>query len=381
MRVFGIEEVKGLSKKADYERLIEEFGAKPITPDLVSRFKLDHKFIELKLVFAHRDFDHYLELAGKGEVSIVSGRGPSNYMHLGHLIVFDFIRWLQEKTNAITYIPLSDDEKYVFGKVKKLKDGWFYAIDNALDILSLGFKPGKTYLFISTRMQKIYEYAVTLSRYLTYNAVKATFGLNDSCNAGVIFYAAVQAAHILYPTLERNLPVLVPIAMDQDPYMRLTRDIAERIKVVKPASIYLKYIVGLTGEPMSASKPETCIFTSDTSDIVKKKVWNTLTGGRPTVKEQRKLGGEPDRCVVYQWLTVFFYNVKEAKEHKQKCLAGELLCGECKKILIEKLNRYLATLRQKKKKMLDKVEKYFLHEVGDLIELYLAKIENRKHNC
>jgi len=169
--------------------------------------------------------------------------------------------------------------------------------------------------------------------------------------------------------------------MDQDPYMRLTRDIAERIKVVKPASIYLKYIVGLTGEPMSASKPETCIFTSDTPDIIKRKVWNTLTGGRPTVKEQRKLGGEPDKCVVYQWLTVFFYNIKEAKEHRRKCLAGELLCGECKRILIEKLNKYLVTLRQKKKKMLDKVEKYFLHEVGDLIELYLARIENREHNC
>ncbi len=375
MTTFGISEGTALEKKADYDRLIKEFGAEPITDNLLSKFKKPHKFLRRKFFFAHRDLDFYLEYHEKEhDVSIVSGRGPSNYMHLGHLMLFDFIKWLQDTLNASIYIPLSDDEKYVFGKVKDLNEAHKYALDNALDILALGFKEGKTFLYISTRLQKVYEHATYLSRYLTYNTVKATFGLTDSTNAGTVFYAAVQAAHILMPTLDKGTPVLVPIGADQDPYMRLTRDVAEKINVIKPAAIYSIYVRGLTGEPMSASRPETCIFTTDNPEIIRKKVWRALTGGRATVKEQRLLGGEPEKCVVFEWLNAYIIDDdKKLKEHFLACKNGNILCGYCKSILADALIRKLKEHRKARKALIDKLERYFLHEIGDLNELLIPK--------
>ncbi len=363
MVAFG--EIEGLKKKADYEKLIKEFGAKPLNLEILDIFKEKYKLVKFGFFIAHRDFDEYLKEFKRGkQVAIVSGRGPSNYMHLGHLIVFDFIRWLQKELNAEVFIPLSDDEKFVFEKVGSLEEAYKYAIDNALDIAALGYDPSKTHMYISSRTSWVYPLSIKLSRHLTYSTVRATFGLNESANPGVVFYAAVQAAHILMPTIKYGYPVVVPIAMDQDPYMRLTRDIAGKIKVFKPASIYTKYLKGLTGEPMSASKPETCIFTNDTPEIIKKKVWNAFTGGRPTVKEQRELGGEPNKCVVFEWLTVYvFPDENEAKKHVEKCVAGELICGRCKEMLANALINILEQHNRRKNALKEKLQDYFDHEI------------------
>lgn len=367
MVIFG--EAIALEKKADYEKWIKEFGAKPLTKELIEVFKEKHKFLEFGFYFAHRGFDEYLKAYKRGiEVAVVSGRGPSNYMHIGHFLIFGFVKWLQDTLNAEVYIPLSDDEKYVFGKVKDLNEAYMYAIDNALDIAALGYDPNKTHMYISSQTDWVYRLSLKLSRYLTYSTVRATFGLTNSTNPGVPFYAAVQAAHILMPTIMYNKPVVVPIAMDQDPHMRLSRDIAGKIKIFKPASIYSKYLRGLTGEPMSASNPETCIFTIDSPEIVRRKVWNALTGGRATVKEQRELGGEPDKCVVYEWLIMHhFKNLKEALEHKYKCTSGELLCGECKRKLIETIINLLKEHNEKKIKLIDKLQEFFDHKIDTSI--------------
>ncbi|RLF24468.1 MAG: tryptophan--tRNA ligase [Thermoprotei archaeon] len=371
MSIFGVSESSSLEKRTDYERLIKEFGLKPLDKSLLVKLQPLHYLFELGMIFAHRGFDDYLRRYEIGQkVSIVSGRGPSNFMHLGHLVVFEVVKWLQSRLNASVYIPLSDDEKYVFGKVKRLEDAHFFALDNALDILSLGFIKGKTFLYISSKMPEVYEISVKLSRYLTYNTVKATFGLDDSTNPGTIFYACVQAAHILMPTLLHGEVVVVPIAIDQDPYMRLTRDVAERVGIAKPAAIYSKYIKGLTGEPMSASKPETCIFTSDDPETVRKKVWMAFTGGRPTLKEQKELGGEPEKCVVFEWLKVFvFKHIKDIGLHEEKCRSGALVCGECKKMLSDALVKRLEEIKRNKMRIMDNIDDYFLHPIEEeLIE-------------
>lgn len=363
MITFG--EMKLLEKQADYDRLIREFGATRFSPETLRPLRTKHKLIQMEFFFAHRDFDKYLEVyRSGGQVAIVSGRGPSNYMHLGHLIIFDFIRWLQSELNAEVYIPLSDDEKYVFNKVKTLEEAYIYAVDNAIDIATLGYDSAKTHMYVSSQTKWVYKVSLELSRHLTYSTVKAAFGLTESVNPGVVFYSAVQAAHILMPTIEHGYPVVVPIGMDQDPYMRLTRDVAAKIKMFKPASIYSKYLSGLTGEPMSASRPETCIFMNDSPEIIKKKVWNAFSGGRATIKEQRKLGGEPEKCVVYEWLMVYdFKNVKEATEHKMKCISGELICGVCKERLYEALFKFLREHHKRRRIIKNKIQEYFDHEI------------------
>ncbi len=353
-----------LEKITDYDRLIKVFGVSRITDELLKELPEKHKLFEIGYFFAHRDFDKVISAWKRGEsFAILTGRGPSNVLHLGHLLIFDFVAWMQRTFKVPVFIPLSDDEKYVFKKVKNLRDSEFYAYDNALDIAALGFDERWTNFFISTKMLDVYQLAVTLSRFTTLNEVKAVFGFTDSDNPGKYFYAVVQSAHILYPTWRKGFTSLVPIAIDQDPYIRLSRDIAERIKLPKPAALHSKYLPGLTGEPMSASKPETAIFVTDKPKEIKKKIWAALTGGQPTIEEQRQKGGDPEKCVVFQWLQAFVLDVKEAEELKERCRSGQQLCGDCKKTLYKAMIKRLKDHHKKKIEMIDKVDKFFMHPV------------------
>ena len=353
-----------LQKSTDYDRLIKVFGVTPINEELLKMLPEKHKLLEIGYFFAHRDFDKLLESWKAGsEFAVLSGRGPSNVMHLGHLLIFDFVKWMQKTFRAPTFIPLSDDEKYVFLKINSLREGRYYAYDNALDIAALGLDERKSYFFISSKTREVYEMAIEMSTEVTLNEVKAVFGFTDSDNPGKYFYAIVQSAHILYPTLRKGYRSLVPIAIDQDPYIRLSRDIAERMKVPKPAAIHSKYLPGLTGEPMSASKPETAIFLDDPPKVIKKKIWRALTGGQPTVKEQKEKGGNPEKCVVFKWLEAFVLEPKEAKEWKEKCRRGEILCGECKRRLYEEITKMLKEHHKRKLKVAEKADKYFVHDV------------------
>ncbi|ALU11330.1 tryptophanyl-tRNA synthetase [Ignicoccus islandicus DSM 13165] len=353
-----------LEKITDYDRLVEIFGVSKISKELLKELPSTHKLLEIGYIFAHRDFDKLIAQWKKGEkFAILTGRGPSNALHLGHLLIFEFVKWLQDTFKVPVFIPLSDDEKYVFRKVNTLKDSLYYAYDNALDIAALGFDERDTNFFISSKLLDVYQLAITLSRHVTLNEVKAVFGFSDSDNPGKYFYSCIQAAHILYPTWKKGFRSLVPIAIDQDPYIRLSRDIAERIKLPKPAAIHSKYLPGLTGEPMSASKPETAIFIDDDPYQIKSKIWRALTGGQPTIKEQREKGGNPDKCIVFKWLETFVLTPHEALEWKEKCRSGQILCGECKRKLFEGLARKLYEHHKSKLKVISKAEKYFIHEV------------------
>ncbi len=110
---------------------------------------------------------------------------------------------------------------------------------------------------------------------------------------------------------------------------------------------------------MSASMPETSIFTTDPPDVVKKKIWNAFTGGKPTAAEQRKTGADPTVCSIFQY---YFYLFEEdtgrLTERESRCRQGEILCGECKKDIAEKLNRFLEQHRERREKAKDTIEQY-----------------------
>ncbi len=53
---------------------------------------------------------------------------------------------------------------------------------------------------------------------------------------------------------------------------------------------------------MSSSIPESYIALTDKPEDGAKKVMRAKTGGRVTLEEQSRLGGEPDKCSVYELL-------------------------------------------------------------------------------
>ena len=66
-------------------------------------------------------------------------------------------------------------------------------------------------------------------------------------------------------------------------------------------------------------------------------------------------------CSVFQYFTYLFEeDDKKLMEREQLCLTGDILCGECKKDLVERLNRFLEDHRKKREKAKDVIEEYHI---------------------
>lgn len=351
----------------DYDKLIQKFGTEKISDELQARVKKItgevHPMLKLGYFFSHRDFDKILTEYEKGnKFYLYTGRGPSGSIHMGHLLPWIFTKYLQEKFDVNLIFQITDDEKFLYNDEKSFQDVSKYTTENIYDIIAVGFDPKKTKILIDTKdIKRIYPIALEIAKRITFSTVKAVFGFQNSTNIGMIGFPPIQAAPCFLPSVieGKPTPVLIPAAIDQDPYWRVTRDIAEKIGYPKPTQIHSKFLPGLGMQgKMSSSIPETAIFTTDTEEAIDKKISNTFTGGQPTVDLQRKLGANFNICPVFWYLRYFFDTEKESDERARKCRAGELLCGECKCNLKDATKPYIADFKKKREKAKDQVDKF-----------------------
>jgi len=315
-----------VSGRIDYKKLIEEFGTQPITDSLLERIRKHtgelHLQLRRRIFFSHRDLDWILDMYEAGRRFVLyTGRGPSGPVHIGHLIPWMFTKHLQDVFGAKLYFQMTDDEKFLINPEFTLEKSNKIAYENALDVIAVGFDPEKTFIIMdSERGGILYKIAVQVAKRITFSTVKAVFGLEESSNIGIIFFPAIQAVPCFIESVitGENTPCLIPAAIDQDPYWRVTRDVAPKLGYYKPAQIHCKFLPGLgKGGKMSASMPETCIFTTDSPEDVDRKVWNAFTGGRATAKEQRLHGGDPSICPIYYY---YYYSAENARSGSQRGL-------------------------------------------------------------
>ncbi len=344
-------EVEG---KIDYDKLIKEFGTRPITDELAKKTEKlagnSHIFIRRRFFFSHRDLDTVLKdyEAGKG-FFLYTGRSPGGEMHIAHLIPFILCKWLQEAFKVNLYIQIPDEEKFLFKSDLDYETVQKKTEEDLLHIAALGFDPDRTFLFRNTEyLKQMYPVALKIAKKTTFSTAKAVFGFTNDANIGMIFYPAMQ----IVPTFFEKKRCLIPCGIDQDNYWRIQRDIAESLGYYKTAAIHNKFLPPLTGieGKMSASQKETAIYLSDDEKTVKNKIMKyAFSGGRATIEEHRKLGGNPDVDVAYQWLSILFEeDDKKLKAIHDDYKSGKLLTGELKQLLVDKINAFL---REHKKKM------------------------------
>ena len=360
--------------KVDYNRLMEKFGTTPITKDLLERIHHHagdlHFMLRRGIFFTHRDMDWILDEFEKGnKFHLYTGRGPSDYTHLGHLVPWVFTKWLQDKFDVKLIFQLTDDEKFLFKEELELSDTYSYALDNALDVIALGFDPRKTEIYIDTDNAKtFYKLALPIAKKITFSTVKASFGFDNSMNIGSIFYTSIQAVPAILESVKqsKNVPCLIPHAIDQDPHFRLARDVLPKLGYYKPGNIQCQFIPGLSGpeSKMSASDPTETIFVTDSPKSVREKIMKyAFSGGQATIKEHRELGGNPDIDVSFQWLKLLFEpDDQKLKKIEEDYRTGELLTGDLKNILIEKANQFLIHHRKEREKAKDKLDRFLVKD-------------------
>ncbi|MEM0356147.1 MAG: tryptophan--tRNA ligase [Candidatus Anstonellales archaeon] len=337
----------------DYDRLIEEFGTKRLDVGIFNT-PLENLPVMLRrgFFFSHRDLD----VALRDGFFIYTGRGPSGKMHIGHLPPFLLAKWLQDRYGANLYIMISDDEKFVYNREIEWKEIDRYAIENIRDIASIGFDPNRTFIFRDTEyIRNMYRLSLEIARKINLSTAKAVFGFTGESNLGLIFYTALQTVPTMF---ERNVP-LIPAGIDQDPYWRVQRDIAESLGYRKVSAIHNRFFPSLMGpgSKMSSSKPETVIFLDETRESLRKKIYRAFSGGQPTVELHRKLGGDPNIDVPFQLLYYMFEDDdNKIREIYDRYRSGEMLTGELKDYAIERIWGFLERL-QRNRRSVD-IDKY-----------------------
>lgn len=128
-----------------------------------------------------------------------------------------------------------------------------------------------------------------------------------------------------------------------------------------PASTYHKFMTGLQGGKMSSSIPDSYIALTDRPEDGAKKVMRAITGGRVTLEEQKKLGGEPDKCSVYELLLYHLIeDDSELMEVYKDCTGGTRVCGNCKKFTAELMRRFLKDHQEKREMAKEKLGEFGL---------------------
>jgi len=366
---------------------------------------------------------------------------PSGKMHLGHKMVIDQVIYYQS-IGADIRIAVADIEAFAT-RGYTLEETKHYALAEYIpNYIALGLKPEKCHIYFQSQNQDVKDLAYILGKKVNWSQMQATYGFNGQSNMTHIFSPLIQTGDILHVQLEKyggNRPTLVPVGVDQDPHIRLSRDIAQAHRlynVIKtrddkigiflktdenipqlldtaektiqklnfkelkqiteykaiyindaeekdiqkidealsktetkqggygflpPSATFHRFITGLTGEKMSSSKPESAIFLTDSPKEAAKKIMNAKTGGAVTLEEQKKHGGQPDKCVVYE---LFLYHLieddKELQEIYTSCKNGKQMCGQCKKYASQLMEKLLTNLQTKRKTAEASIKQYLL---------------------
>ncbi|CAH8519516.1 unnamed protein product [Schistosoma curassoni] len=370
------------SSGVDYDKLIVRFGCSRIDDGLLQRLanvcpKPLHHLLKRQIFFSHRDLEQIiLRIEQKKPFFLYTGRGPSSEaLHLGHVVPFIINKWFQDVFDVPLVIQLTDDEKFLW-KNLSISEVNHLTRENAKDIIAMGFDPKKTFIFSNFEYMgtcpDFYRTICQIQRLVTYNQARAIFGFNDSDCIGKISFPAIQAAPSFaqsFPTVFENLKkpedvgCLIPCAIDQDPYFRMTRDVAPRLGLPKPSLIYSVFFPALQGNQtkMSASNPNTSIFLTDTPKQVKNKINKyAYSGGGDTITEHRERGGNCDIDVSYQYLRFFLEDDQKLEQIRQDYSSGKLLTGEIKKELITLLTEFVTEHQRRRAAITDEVLKRFM---------------------
>jgi len=424
----------------DYARLRDEFGIQEFTEDLWKDLPHPQRLLRRGVVFGHRGFDIIHDAIKHNKPwAILTGLMPSGRMHLGHKMVIDEVLYYQS-LGADIFIAVADIEAYATRGFTLEETKELAIQEYILNYVALGMDLSKCHLYFQSKHQDVKDLAFLLGRKVNWSQMVATYGFEGSTNMAHIFSPLVQTGDILHVQLEKYggiRPTLVPVGVDQDPHIRLSRDIAQAhrlynvtvtkddkigvfVKVdmkvkelldaaeetlkklrftnlrriteykaiylntaqesdipiidealahlepsfqgygfLQPSSTYHRFITGLNGDKMSSSKPESAIFLTDTPAEAKKKIMNAKTGGAVTLEEQKKSGGKPDECMIYE---LFLYHLieddKELHTLYESCKKGQLMCGMCKKRAAELMEQFLIDLQEKRKKALSQIQQF-----------------------
>lgn len=331
----------GVELVEDYTKIINDFGLEQFKLD---KFPNPNRLMKRGVVFAGRDLSFISKCIKENKPFYsLSGIMPTNdKIHLGNKMVVENLKYFQDH-GALTFILIADLEAQAARGVS-LEEGRKRALEFHIPAyIALGLDPKRTFFYFQSENKSVIHFAYKASQKITLNEFRAVYGTADP---GRIMSAVTQIADILYPQLKERMPGIIPVGIDQDPHIRLTRDVVNRMKKDKfflPSSLYHKYTPSLDGKvKMSKSRPTSCISIPEDKESIKRKIMKAVTGGRATLEEHRRLGAEVDKCMVFELLKQHLVTDDKELDHIYKeYKSGKMTAGEIKELAVKKMNSFM----------------------------------------
>lgn len=446
----------------DYSKLFEEFGISSFD-DLLPYVPDPCPYMRRKIIFGHRGYVPVLDaIRSKKPFAVMSGFMPSGRNHLGNKMVMEEIIWHQ-RMGGDAFVGIADMEAHSVRGMSWQDCQKIGVEDYILSLIALGFEPDG-HIYFQSECSDVRDLAFELGTKTNITELSAIYGFSGETSIAHLQSALVQSADILQPQIEKYggpKPVVIPVGADQDPHIRLVRELANKMRMFRceirsdmqqyismrgasdarvqvshvaiqssiqqyisvrgksappaalaaaastiadmgyavkqyeehvdvfgaagdvfetiesavrgieiefggygfmpPAATYHRFMSGLQGGKMSSSIPESTIALTEPPEDAFAKVKNAKTGGRVTLDEQKRLGGEPDKCTVYELL--LFHLIPEDEhitEIYHECKSGSRMCGACKAHAAELMADFLREHQEKREIARERLGEYGL---------------------
>lgn len=292
--------------------------------------------------------------------TILTGLRPTGNLHLGHYFGAG-VNYVKLQSDYDFFLEIADVQGLTdnFDNPEKVRKN---VKEITTDLLAIGMDPEKVHFFIQSRIPEIAELTVFYSNLVTVSRLhrnptvkseiaqkKALFGEEgETITYGFLGYPVSQAADITCFDGE-----LVPAGDDQMPLIEQCREIVRKFNLIygetlKEPEILLsdnKRIKGLDGNEKMGKSLGNAIYLVDTEEVVAKKIMGALTD---TSKIKKDDPANPDVCMVS-----YYHKLVNTEENVEKvcseCKRGERGCVQCKKELIEAMNKFLEPIRERRR--------------------------------
>ena len=406
--------------KVSIERLFEDFGITPFAEQKAKMPDLP-VFMRRDIIAGHRGYESISDaIINKKPFHVLTGFMPSGHPHFGHLMVMKEVVWhiqhggtgfismADREAHAVRGLSWDQCDTYAREYMECLYalgfEGEIYSQRRNNALKDLAFEAATHINF--SNLSAIYGFgpetelahAVSVSMQVAdilYPQLKAgaaptivPVGIDqdphirltrDVANAFRMFFVEDRGTHISIRAKNASpqaisavakkfagskkyeghidLPAGRYVLTDVEEIVRRTEQELGGFGFILPSSTYHSFLTGLQGGKMSSSVPDSLVWFDEEEKTARKKIMSAVTGGRQTLEEQKKLGGEPEKCSIYQLNR--FHMVDDDKElcrMCEACKAGELMCGTCKKETAERVLSFLKEFKEKRDEVAHKIE-------------------------
>lgn len=302
---------------------------------------------------------------------ILTGDRPTGKLHVGHYV--GSLRRRVELQNSgeydEIYIMIADAQALTDNadNPEKVRQN---IIEVALDYLSCGLDPAKSTLFIQSQIPQLTELTfyymnlVTVARLQRNPTVKSEIQLRDFHNSipvGFFTYPISQASDITAFDA-----TTVPVGEDQEPMLEQAKEIVRRFnyiygdtlvepQILLPENKYCLRLPGTDGKAKMSKSLNNCIYLSDSSEDVRKKIMSMFTDpNHLRVEDPGQVEGNP----VFIYLEAFstdehfqkflpeYENLQALKDHYSRGGLGDV---KVKKFLYAVMEDVLTPIRERRK--------------------------------